>query len=244
MNNKVIDIVIGATGGIGEGFVRHLAEENRNPVSCPVRRLEDAQKMFEGLPVIPMYCQDLSQQEHVDAYIKSLAGQGYIPNRIFLAAGSFKWDNDSRVENYPSPAEIADMLYRANCLTKKTVIDALKKYYPDTTRLMTVVIVGSQAANFAETDERRINRATGFKEEGYIASMQKVAELYHQLEREGDFGRVILEEPGIIDTPMARTEFVPETIGTQINWFNEVSPENYTRLVLVKHKLTMVKKAA
>lgn len=242
MNKTSIDIVVGATGGIGEEFTKILAREAVRPVICLVRRLEDARKLFADFPTVePVYCADLTDQEVVDACISDLASKGYVPVRVFLAAGSFKWDNDSRKQNYPSVAEIADMLDKANFMTKDTVQKALKKVFPTDIKGMTVLFLGSQAANFAEDDERRVNRTTGFKEEGYVISMQKVARLAHTLQeqvgKEDGFGRVILEEPGLIDTPMAREEFTPETIGNQIDWSTVVSPENYAKLVFAQHNL-------
>ncbi len=89
-----------------------------------------------------------------------------------------------------------------------------------------VILISSHAAHFDIDHSWRKN------EEGYVIAMSEASALGTKWQASGIFKRFILEEPGLIDTLMARTEFTKETIGEDPDWDTIMKPREYAETVL------------
>ncbi len=238
MTNKHV-VVTGANGGIGEAYVRQFYEAGYD-VDAPVRKIDAAQELFKTIKVHLDFCADLSIQKHVDLYFENLASRGIVPSIIPLTAGTFAWDNDKRPDKQLknkdgipfTVREIAEFLYKMNVDTKSTVINSLISIYPKDLKQIKIIWTSSQAANFKDFDPKRLNEKTGYKEEGYIASMLASSDCARALKKRDIFGDIILDEPGLINTIMAQESFTLETIGEIIEWDTIPTPEVYVRQLL------------
>ena len=67
---KKIALVTGGTGGIGEAVIRELRDTEMYRIIVPVRRYDDAKKIYEGLPDVEIVqIADLSDQKLVNEMI-------------------------------------------------------------------------------------------------------------------------------------------------------------------------------
>lgn len=226
---KKYALVTGTTGGIG-GALADLLLECGYEVLAPVRSVDKAKEYFGDKIGVHIEKVDLESQESVNEYLKSLLSRKMIPCLSMLTAGTFKWDSSY---GFPSKEENEQKsiieLKKINCGTKETFVNGFRQIFPQEMLLtMDLLLVGSQAANFSESDFRRRN------EEGYVQSMKAVKALGIWTESLGIFKSVSIDEPGLIDTPMARQEFNKDTIGEDPDWSKVVSPENNAAVVLAK----------
>ncbi len=209
--------ITGATGGIGGAAARYYTSHGWD-VIAPVRSLAkpEAQELLKisGIHVVPCDVEDAQQAYQL---IQSLKNDGRQIDRLFLSAGVFLWD-----DGFPGPArtetQVKTLLDNANYRTKVNVIDACAKFY--STANITLEMVGSHAADFVEGHPLRNGEA------GYADTMLKVRSYAHQLTDTGAWGSVILYEPGLIDTPMAREAFTPEK-APDIDWSKAKTPASY-----------------
>ena len=220
-------LITGATGGLGSAVVKHLSPENWL-VHAPVRDEKKARTLHIADNIVFEHCQDLADEKYVELYIRSLRNQTSELDLVALTTGTFEWDNDTRggeIENLSEHLkEVKERLWRANVLTKEPLLNSLIRNFGPALKNTDLYIVGSQAANFAKDDPRRLNEDTKFSEEYYIQSMQKVAKLGWQMYELKLFKNVYLFEPGLIDTEMARLAFTVKTIHHAIDWSKVDTP--------------------
>jgi NAD(P)-dependent dehydrogenase (short-subunit alcohol dehydrogenase family) len=234
MENTKTAFVTGATGGIGEAVVRRFVSLGYR-VIAPVRKLEEAKSKYEGMPVDLFLCADLGDQGLVNELFTTLKIQNVSLDVVALTAGAFAWDNDKRKgDKMKSVEQVAKDLYHANVATKDTIVTALVDFYKESLSSIDLVVVSSQAATFSENDPKRLNEKTGFKEEGYIHSMQIVSGTAKSLKQRNIFKSVFLYEPGLIDTPLAREAFSLETIGEELDWEVIMKPDEAATTMLTE----------
>lgn len=237
-------LVGGATGSAGYAIAQEFLKQGFE-VYAMVRDIKRAEEMFmvDGKRDLRVYLYDgfdLEDSESVNQFISTMPAIDIYFDEVVLAAGSFEWDNDKRIENPKSKEQVAIDLKNSNFQTKVAVVDSLKKLPKNLNKKTKIGLVGSHAANFAEDDPRRLNLKTGYKEEGYIASMKAVAKLARDLQEEGIFEEVYLFEPGLINNPLAHKQFNEITIGENPPWDEIQTPEDFAYEVIT----TMGLKAA
>ncbi|HRH30502.1 MAG TPA: NAD-dependent epimerase/dehydratase family protein [Candidatus Paceibacterota bacterium] len=224
-------LVGGATGSAGFAIAQEYLKRGYD-IYAMVRDIKKAEEMFkvDGKRDLRVYLYDgfdLEDSNSVNVFISNMSDVDVYFDAVDLAAGSFEWDNDRRIENPKTAEQVANYLMNANFKTKVSVIESLKKLPKNINKKTKVGLIGSHAANFAEDDPRRLNLKTGYKEEGYIASMQAVAKLAKDLQKEGIFAGVYLFEPGLINSPLAHKQFNEITIGENPPWDELPTPEDF-----------------
>lgn len=237
-------LVGGATGSAGFAIAQECLKQGFE-VYALVRDIKRAEEMFmvDGKRDLRVYLYDgfdLEDSESVNQFISTMSSVDVYFDAVVLAAGSFEWDNDKRIENPKTAEQVANDLMNANFKTKVAVIKSLKKLPKSSNKKTKVGLVGSHAANFSEDDPKRLNVKTGYKEEGYIASMKAVAKLARDLQEEGIFDEIYLFEPGLINSPLAHKQFNEITIGENPPWDEIQTPEDFAYEVIT----TMGLKAA
>ncbi len=236
---KKIALVTGGTGGIGEAVIRELVETEKWRIITPVRKYDDARKKYEGLADVEIVqIADLGNQKLVNEMMKGFQEKGIGFDALLQTAGSFEWDNDKRKMNQPgvimkSAEQVESDLNHANFRTKETIWIASLEYFKDSLKNISIGVVGSHAATFAEDNPLRINVETGYKQEGYVLSMQLVSSNTKRLAEENIYKNVYLYEAPLIDTPMAHREFTKETVGKDPDWRFVKSPKQAAHELLV-----------
>lgn len=224
-------LVGGATGSAGFAIAQEYLKRGYD-IYAMVRDIKKAKEMFkvDGKRDLRVYLYDgfdLEDSSSVNQFISTMSAVDVYFDAVVLAAGSFEWDNDKRIENPKTAEQVANDLMNANFKTKVAVVDSFKKLPRKLSKKTKVGLIGSHAANFTEDDPRRLNLKTGYKEEGYIASMQAVAKLAKDLQKEGIFAGVYLFEPGLLNNPLGHNQFNKETIGEDPNWDELPTPEDF-----------------
>ncbi len=216
MNKKTI-LVTGATGGIGGAAARYLVSQGHT-VIAPVRSLSkpEAQALLKISGIHVLLC-DVENRQQTRELFQELKNDKYPIDRVFLAAGVFLWD-----DGFPGPIlpfdEVQSLVDRANYVTKENIVDAVAEFY-DTSRIM-LEIVGSHAADFIEGHPFRKGETI------YADTMLAVRNYAHELNTSNRWGSVVLYEPGLIDTSMARAAFTPER-APDIDWSKAIKPHEY-----------------
>ncbi len=202
-----IALVTGTTGGIGGAFAKVLLE-NGYIVYAPVRDIAKGLEIFPGEENIFFDKLNLSDFTEVKTYLKKMKDGGVFFDIVFLAAGWIAFDSDfpGKDKEEKEKNAIAGLM-DANFTTKETVVTGLMEVYKGFLKGISLGIVSSQAANFSFDDYRRVD------EEGYVRSQIPVSALAKKLIREGEFGKVTLEEPALVDTHSAKKAFPEEKVG-------------------------------
>lgn len=222
--------VSGGTGGIGGAAVHDYVRRGWR-VIAPVRDLQKPEaQALTTLPLVDVFRCNVEDSREVSQLIQSLKNDRIILNELFLAAGTFLWD-----DGFPGPLKTAEevetLLLRANLETKTNVIAALDRFYPDEVSDLTIHLMSSHAANFPPDHPFRNGP---YREEKYVFSMAKVSGLGHQLRISGRYKEVITYEPGLINTLMAQKAFTVERVGL-IDWDVIPTPEQYIRQDVFKN---------
>lgn len=219
---KKTALITGATGGIGGAFAKALEEQDYELI-LPVRNIAKLNK-FSGNFFAKQI--DLESLNSFISFLKEVKGVSGQIDLVVLCAGRFAWDNEFENEDIAITE-----LEKANFQTKSIAVQALKQVFGDTLNQTTLIVISSHAAHFDENHPFRVG------EEGYVRSMIKVSEFAKDLEKQGIFKQVILEEPGRVGTESAKSSFTLETIGENPDWQQEISPESYVQTVLAKIEL-------
>ena len=232
MINMKIGVITGGTGGIGgEGFATVLSPTST--LFLPVRKIDSPEALaLRNLKNTHVSECNVEDKEATLRYFQELSIKAPRLDFVILAAGTFKWD-----KNFPGATQAEreqqaiEFLTRVNLYTKETVVEALRKAYGEKLKNTILIIVISHAARFGVDHPWRKG------EEGYVQAMAKVLLFGEKLKEEGIFKEVILLEPGLVDTPMARAEFTKETIGEDPDWGTVPKPLEYTTSVLNETEL-------
>lgn len=226
--DKNTSLIIGGSGGIGGAFLQHRLEQGWDIVA-PLRNFSKPESQaIIALPKVTAVVCNVQDAAAVDALVGQMKREGTMFSEVVLAAGTFLWD-----DGYPGPQvtaeEVENILIQANIDTKESVLAALKKHYSKEELLhLEVHIISSHAANFPPDHPFRNGP---YKEEKYVSVMGRVSGIGHQLRHEGAFKKVHIYEPGLVDTDMARTAFIPERAGS-IDWGTVPTPAEYVKSIL------------
>jgi len=212
-------LITGATGGIGGAFAK-LLDQHGYELILPVRNILKLAG-FSGKFFAKEF--DLENLNSFESFLREVKSVRNHIDLVVLSAGRFAWDNEFESEDLA-----IEQLDKANFQTKKVAVEALKKVFGDTLNQTTIVIISSHAAYFDQNHPFRVG------EEGYVRSMVKVSELAQDLQKQGIFNNVVLEEPGRIGTESAKKSFNSETIGEDPDWQKEISPSDYVESVISK----------
>jgi len=218
-------LITGATGGIGSGFAKELSKRGY-VLYLPVRSMQkidpetgnDLVQELITLPNANVSLCNVEDNDQTDIYIHSLANDRLRINVIVLAAGLFLKDEKFSGASIEEKQENAvKALLTANFDTKKNVLQAIKKYFNDQLKDITLIVLSSHAAkdNFEWAAEQK----------GYVTAMKKVSSFAKEVE--SDYKKVILLEEGRVDTPGLR-------IGLNLegNIPNMEKPEQFANKVL------------
>jgi NAD(P)-dependent dehydrogenase (short-subunit alcohol dehydrogenase family) len=216
MNKKTI-FVSGATGGIGGAAAQYFVSQGHT-VIAPVRSLAkaEAQALLKINGIHVLVC-DVENRQQTRELMQQLKNDNYAIDQVFLAAGVFLWDDGFPGSLLPFD-EVQNLVWRANYVTKENMVDALAEFY-DTSRIM-LEIVGSHAADFIEGHPFRKGETI------YADTMLAVRTYAHELTTSNRWGSVVLHEPGLIDTSMARAAFTLER-APDIDWSKAIKPDDY-----------------
>ena len=232
MKNKNI-LVTGATGGIG-GAVAKILLENGHTVYAPVRNMEKALAKFASAPqkdnLIFGVC-DVDSATSTSNYITALRTKNVMFDTVLLSAGALMFDNEFENDERTAEEVIEASITankKANLETKVNVILPLLDSYQADIKHMQLVLIASQAADFAEDNPWRVN------EEGYVQSHQAVVALGLRLTKERSFKEVVIDKPALIDTPLAREKFAFEDSGKPRDWSKVLTEEAYAKDLLTK----------
>ena len=224
--NKKHALIIGASGGIGGAAASYFSEQGFQ-VIAPVRDLakQESQTLLKN-GAITVYQADPANKEAIDRLIAELHREEVPLSVVVHAAGTFLWD-----DGFPGPqktyAEVEEMLRWANLSTKENVIASLLEVYGTDCSRMTHYMVSSHAATFAPDHPFRNGP---FKEEAYVKIMGLVSQLGLDLKTKGFFKDVVVFEPGLIRTEMAKKAFPKERAG-DINWDTVETPDEYVKKI-------------
>ncbi len=214
---KKTALITGATGGIGGAFAKALEEQGYELI-LPVRNIAKLSQLSGNFFAKQI---DLESLDSFISFFNEIKSVRRHIDLVVLSAGRFAWDNEFETQ------EIAiEELDKANFQTKKVAVASLREVFGDTLNQTTIIIISSHAAHFDENHPFRAG------EEGYVRSMIKVSEFAKRLDKENLFKKVILEEPGRVGTESAKSSFNAQTIGEDLNWEQEMSPETYVQNVL------------
>ncbi len=205
-------IITGASGGIGGAFAKYFLEKNYK-IYAPVRDTLRVSKNIAGHQLLRSFKADITSKK---AMCEALKKTKSIPTVVVLSAGTFAWDTE-----FPNQAKAIKQLTAINTTSKKTFVTALVKTYGKKLDETTLIMMGSHARTFLKSDPRRKN------EEGYVQSMLGLYYFGKELRKKKIFKEVIVFEPGLIDTPLARKKFTKETIGETPNWKEVPTPRQY-----------------
>lgn len=224
--NKKTTIITGASGDIGGACARFFAQRQYRTI-LPVRNMgkpeSQALMLLPDSLVIPADVEQIGDAMRLFQIIKN---DNIVPERLFLTTGLFLWDDGFPLRNKEEPMtaqEAADFLEVANVKTKENTIAALRSLYQGDLKNMVIEVVGSHAAGFGPDHEFRNGP---YRQEGYVHAMQKVCAFAESLRASGDFKEVVLHEPPLIDTSMARAAFTPER-APDIDWSKAIKPDDY-----------------
>ena len=216
--NKIA-LITGATGGIGGAFAKVLEQKGYELV-LPVRNISKITNLTNNFFAKEI---DMQNEQSFISFLQEVKNVRSHIDLVVLAAGRFAWDNE-----FENEESAISELEKANFQTKVVAIQALKNVFGDSLKQTDIVIISSHAVHFDESHPFRKG------EEGYVRSMIKASEIAKDLQRQGIFKQVFLEEPGRIGTESAKRSFTVETIGQDPDWQQEISPEDYAKSVLIK----------
>ncbi len=234
MGQQKFALVTGASSGIGKAIAIALAKEGyyvflggRN-----VERLQESLEAIGGENHGEYFTGDLTDPIALSKINDTVTAKTNTLHVLVNAAGMFRWDDSFG----GGDGEAIDRLSDVNFNTKVALWNALKPLVISAGQDGVVINISSQAANFTKDDPRRKN------EEGYVTSMRMVSDwsagpLTEEVKKAGT--HIILLEPGLIDTPLARKNFTAETIGEDPDWAQVPTPEQYAQ----ENVLTKIREA-
>ena len=222
-------VVVGASSGIGLGFVKELAKRGWN-VAAMARNAHNLDEAMQSIRSMCDFGQDVSESRQAIVAIPGDAACEsdviHMRNCLFrrfgiagvsllvLSGGTFVWDNNSDLNS--ANVNVAEHLHTSNVQTKIVPLKAMERMLIQSVP-STVVIVGSQAGapGFVEAIEAKEGKGAADNEAAYIKSMQDVrlvasgehsdAPVVANIRRSGV--RVECIEPGLVKTPLAEREF-------------------------------------
>ena len=221
-------LITGVSGEIG-GATARLFQSRGWGVYLLLRSFEkpDVQQMMQ-LPNVHVFKVDLESTASIETTLQSLHHEGIRFTVVFHGAGMFLWDDGYPAYALPQPFEtVRDILFRANVQTKNTVVEAFEKVYQDQLKNVIQVFIGSHAANFTADGPERTGK---YKEEGYVVhAMLPVQKKAHALHAAGVYKDVLLFEPGLVNSDMARKAFTEERVEYRIDWSTVDTPAQYAQ---------------
>jgi NAD(P)-dependent dehydrogenase (short-subunit alcohol dehydrogenase family) len=220
-------LIIGGSGGIG-GAVARLFQKHGWKVYLLLRSVTklEVKELISLENVYPYECNPQNKEDVEDTFLL-FKEQDIHFDLVFHSAGTFLWDDGFPSKTPMSVEEVKKALTEANFVTKQNIVKALRDFYSQELKNIKQYIVSSHAAKFAPGSPYRTGQ---FKEESYVEVMTKVSELGENLNKEGNWGEVVVLEPGLINTEMAKEAFTEERIG-KVDWSTIQSPEEYADAV-------------
>ena len=220
-------LVTGASSGIGRAIAVALAQDGYFVflVARNEARLQETLEAVGGEQHGAIMITDVTDP----CSIQRLGAQVHARTKrldiLVNAAGMFMWDNNP---NGDGKEAVIARLELVNFISKVMMCHMFSLALYNTGGGGVIVNVSSQAANFADDDPRMEN------EHGYVFSMRQVSKwhkglLTHSIAYYGGKVKLVLLEPGLIDTPLARANFTAETIGEDPDWSQVPTPEQFVQ---------------
>ena len=214
-------IVVGATGEIG-GAIASLLVEKDFHVICFGRDKTKLSSLKKDLGEnVSTFSVDLRDTENLEMMISDIKLQYKKIDLVVGAAGFFEWDNES-----PSLLSAISKISEANFDSKARFYDSFKEVFKP--KGVVFKFVGSHIADeklFSDSDIEK------FGEVAYAYAMKNLRKWVAQKKREDIDNTILISEPGLIDTAMARRKFTKERLGYEPDWQREsLKPEDYANI--------------
>lgn len=226
MENQKVVLITGASDGIGRAIARALAKEGGFTLILVARRLGLLQELAESLKPTPIstFSVDVTHFLQVSELAHAVKEKFHRLDLLVNAAGTFKWDDDPLLEQEPG------FLLQINFQAKQRMFEAFRKLLIKFRG--TVVNIGSWVGDL---DNPKVKRLDLSQEQAYVESMRKLHKWHQRVQKEfeGAGVKMLLLEPGLVATEMAKREFARLV---DIDWNQALTPEQFAQTVLEQIK--------
>ncbi|MBI2588219.1 SDR family oxidoreductase, partial [Candidatus Berkelbacteria bacterium] len=220
-------LITGASDGIGRAIVQALVKQGGFTLLLVARRVELLQELAveiqKGGGKAVAFPSDVTHFLQVNELARQVKDGFRRLDLLINAAGTFKWDNDPLLDDEPG------FLEQVNFRAKKMMIEAFRDMLVQSRG--TIVNIGSWVGDSENPEVKKLNLS---EQSAYVTSMRKLHQWHqrHQSEFQVAGIKILLMEPGLVATEMAKREFA----NMPIDWSKVPTPDEFAKSVLLEIK--------